>query len=69
MTRPIEAGDTISVVWGIGGEWHSVTVVSMPADTGDLLYVHDEQGRVYGINTNAADLCWIVKKDKDDPGA
>ncbi len=38
----------------------------MPADTGDLLYIEDTNGRVYGINTAASAFELIIREAPEE---
>ena len=53
MSRPIRRGDWIRVVFAPmegGSNDFKAIVLSMPADTGDLIYVKDEANQIHAIN-------------------
>jgi hypothetical protein len=64
MSRPIKDGDTITIYWVHDTAWHDVEVLSMPADTGDLLYIRTKSGKVHGISTNSSEFCYISKEEE-----
>lgn len=62
MSRPIKEGDEVTVFWGEHYRSLKGVVLSMPCDTGDLLYVEDEQGAVHGINTSGSVFERVIKQ-------
>jgi len=66
--RPIIEGDMIDIYWVNNGErLQNVRVISMPSNTGDLLYVEDfslNKSRILGINTASSNFDLIELKTK-----
>ena len=60
--RDIKEGDWVTVYWTGGGAQVKGIVKHTPANTGDLWYIHAENGDIYAINPMCADLESIIKK-------
>lgn len=59
MSRPIKEGDTIRAFWGSDAHRYDEmvgVVQSMPAATGDFLYLKTEKGELFAINTSSNTL-------------
>lgn len=64
-TEKIIEGDRVTVFFG-DQDYTQITgtVQYMPCATGDLLYLKDDDGTVYGINTGSSHFDMIKKIDK-----
>ena len=60
--RPIKEGDVIDLFWSDGEAAIGQTVISMPADVGDLLYTKTSDGTICGINVSASIFVQMVKQ-------
>ena len=59
MSRAIEAGDEVRIFW-VDGSTIEGTVISAPAETGDLWYIKSKDA-IRGINPNCSNFEMIVK--------
>lgn len=59
-SRTIFPGERVKVLWQYGSKMVEGIVQHMPSDTGDLLYILDDDGVDWGINTNASNIECIV---------
>lgn len=62
--RPIQEGDIVDVFWAEGENLLKVKILSMPSQTGDLMYV-EKDGDIYGINTSGSSFDSILKRSED----
>jgi len=62
LTRLIEKGDIVDVVWNDESLYLDAKVLYMPQSTGDLLYVKTSIGNIVGINTASSSFDCIVLK-------
>ena len=64
MSRRIEAGHKVRLYFnsqaGHSRAWLDGEVISMPANTGDLLYIKDTDNCVHGFNTNSSSFDSIM---------
>ena len=66
MAMPIEKGDKVRLYFnsnvGHSMAWIVGEVLHMPSDTGDLIYIKDENGNTQGFNPNSAGFDSIFKE-------
>lgn len=62
MNNLIEIGDKVDVFWCNDEQLLNVTVLHVPADTGDMWYFEDQSGNIRAQNPSAACLDCIIKR-------
>lgn len=68
MSRPIKEGDIVTAIFYTDCEEliKNAEVLSMPADTGDMIYLKTESGAIHSINSNCSSFSGLVKKSNKE---
>jgi len=59
MSRAIKGGDIVDVYFNDDSVYLGATVITMPTDCGDFLYIRTTDGQTLAINPNSARLNMI----------
>lgn len=61
MSRPMKEGDIVDAHY-VEQVIRQVEILSMPAATGDMLYLKEESGTIHAINTACSSFEGLVKE-------